>query len=124
MTCIFFSMLLASCGIQTKSKSAAEEPKLEQLALSDSAVVVDVRTPEEFASGHINGSINIPVDVITDYVDSLRQYKNVITVCRSGVRAAAAVRALKGEGLRNVYSGGGWQSFNAMMEGAKKIPAQ
>ncbi|MCL2596477.1 MAG: rhodanese-like domain-containing protein [Paludibacter sp.] len=116
---IFFTitiMISAACSTQTKT----ETKPLEQIALSDSTVIVDVRTPEEFATGHIEKSINIPLDVIAVQNEQLRDYQSIITVCRSGVRSGKAKAILEGLGFKNVFNGGGWQSLDDKMKKESK----
>jgi len=79
--------------------------------IAHGAVIVDVRTPGEFASGHIKGSVNIPVDVIGGQVAKIKAInKPVITVCRSGARSASAEGILKKAGIE-AYNGGPWNSL-------------
>ncbi len=78
---------------------------------TNGAVIIDVRTPEEFRSGHIKDSINIPLPSITQKIPSIKQKKKpVIAVCQSGGRSSMAVTALKNAGIE-AYNGGGWSSL-------------
>jgi rhodanese-related sulfurtransferase len=80
-------------------------------ALKNGAVIVDVRTPHEFDSGKVPGSINIPVDRISSNVERIRSMKKpVIVVCESGSRSSTAKNILKSAGVQEVYNGGSWQS--------------
>lgn len=75
------------------------------------AVIVDVRSEAEFASGHIPGSINIPLDKISGKANELKKKGvPVITVCRSGARSGMAKSQLAQAGLE-VYNGGPWDSL-------------
>jgi phage shock protein E len=76
----------------------------QQLGKSPSSgdLILDVRTPGEFAGGHIPGAKNIPVDAILGHVDRLKAFKNVYIYCRSGGRAVMAVQLLESLGLRNL----------------------
>jgi phage shock protein E len=75
------------------------------------AIIVDVRTPGEFRSGHIKEAINIPVDNITQRIGELqRKGKPVITCCRSGARSGMAKKILESAGLE-VYNGGPWDTL-------------
>ena len=77
------------------------------------AVIIDVRTPQEFDRGHIKGSKNIPVNIIQREVASIKKMnKPVITVCQSGARSGMAKSILKGAGVE-VYNGGPWSSLRA-----------
>lgn len=72
------------------------------------AQIIDVRTPEEFGSGHIKGSMNIPVNILQSQLVKIRKDKPVITCCRSGARSASALDILQRNGYTDVYDGGGW----------------
>lgn len=75
------------------------------------AIIVDVRTPEEFKDGTIKGARNIPLHTIGSQIDTLRKTgKPLITVCRSGARSGMAARQLRQAGIE-VYNGGAWRSL-------------
>ena len=76
-------------------------------------MIVDVRSSEEYAGGHIEGSINIPVGDLTLRLSELEHYKNipVITCCASGIRSARAKSILKSNGFKQVHNGGSWSSL-------------
>lgn len=72
------------------------------------AIIIDVRTPQEFDHGHIQGSKNIPLDKIQRELKTIKNFnKPVITVCRSGSRSGMAKRMLQNAGVE-VYNGGPW----------------
>lgn len=72
------------------------------------AIIIDVRTPQEFDHGHIQGSKNIPLDKIQREIKTIKNYnKPIITVCKSGARSGMAKSILKGAGVE-VYNGGPW----------------
>ena len=75
---------------------------------SKNAILLDVRTREEYASGHIEGSQNLPLDEI-DRVDSVIKDKNATLYvhCLSGGRSARAVAYLKTKGYQEVHDIGG-----------------
>lgn len=64
-------------------------------ALAAGAVVVDVRTPAEFAQGHVPGAVNLPVDVVGDRAGELPQDRIVVVYCASGGRSARAATTLR-----------------------------
>jgi len=81
--------------------------------MEEGAIIIDVRTPGEFSSGHIKGSINIPVDKLSSNLNKLKaKNKSIITCCASGARSAAAKSILKTNGYANVYNGGAWHRLN------------
>lgn len=73
--------------------SAQELHALLDTDMSDS-IVVDVRTPEEFAKGAIVGAKNIPVDQIFANIDALRPYRKIYLYCLSGGRSQIALATL------------------------------
>ena len=76
------------------------------------AIILDVRTPEEYRTGHIAGSINIPVDQVKSSVPDLKKKnKPIITCCRSGARSGMAKSVLEAAGIE-VYNGGSWDSLD------------
>jgi len=79
--------------------------------VNNGAVIIDVRSPGEYKSGHIKGSKNFPLDNIRNKVNDLKKLnKPVITVCRSGARSGMAKGILKSAGIE-VYNGGPWFSL-------------
>ena len=64
--------------------------------------LIDVRTPEEFASGHIEGAVNIPVDSLTQRMSEVSKDKPIVVYCRSGNRSAQAALVLEMLGFQNV----------------------
>lgn len=74
-----------------------------QLINSRNAVVVDVRTPEEFATGSLPGARNIPVDKFDQKMRDIKKDKPLIVVCASGSRAGRAAAQLRASGYAEVY---------------------
>ncbi len=76
------------------------------------AIILDVRSKAEFSGGHIKGAINIPVNVLNNHLEQLKDKdKTIITCCASGMRSASAKSILQSHGYKNVYNGGGWSSL-------------
>lgn len=67
--------------------------------------LVDVRSPEEFAGGHLEGAVNRPVDSICDHLDEFAD-RTVVVYCRSGMRSRRAAQQLAREGLETVHDMG------------------
>ena len=89
-------------------------PGVDFKALKDNgAIIIDVRSPQEFDNGHIQGSKNIPVNVIQRELSTIKKWgKPIITVCQSGARSGMAKSALKAAGVE-VYNGGSWFSLRS-----------
>jgi rhodanese-related sulfurtransferase len=80
------------------------------------AVIIDVRSPQEFDRGHIKGSKNIPVNIIQREMNAIKKLnKPVITVCQSGARSGMAKSVLKAAGIE-VYNGGSWFGLKAKLD--------
>ncbi len=79
--------------------------------LEDGGAIIDVRSVGEFQSGHIKGSVNIPLQNLSQHLSKLKKDKPVITCCASGMRSASAKSILKSSGFKEVYNGGGWMSL-------------
>lgn len=80
--------------------------------IKNGAAIIDVRSKAEFATGHVKGSINIPLEQIPLNADKLKKHNHIIVCCRSGNRSAQAQRDLNAKGLKNVTNGGSWQNVN------------
>lgn len=85
--------------------SARAEQAWQEIAAG--AVVVDVRTPAEFASGHVKGAINIPLDQVAQGFAKYDKNTNIVVYCRSGNRSGQAQSFLLQNGFTKVHNGGG-----------------
>lgn len=78
------------------------------------AIILDVRTKGEYASGHIEGSINISVDQLNNDLSKLKNRSvPIITCCASGMRSASAKSILRSNGYTQVYNGGSWANLQS-----------
>lgn len=80
--------------------------------IEEGAFLVDVRTPGEFAGGHVKGSVNIPLDTISSQLSKFKNKKNIIVFCLSGGRSSQAKSILQQNGFTNVINGGTWKHLN------------
>ncbi|RCS26319.1 rhodanese-like domain-containing protein [Polaribacter sp. WD7] len=80
--------------------------------LEKGAVVLDVRTQEEWDEGHVEGAEHIVLNEIPTEVEKVKSWKKpVIAVCRSGARSGQATQFLSQNGI-DVINGGPWQNVN------------
>jgi phage shock protein E len=79
--------------------------------LKSGAQIIDVRSKGEFQSGHIKGSVNIPLHNLHNQITKIKKNKPIITCCASGMRSGSAKSILKSYGFAEVYNGGGWNSL-------------
>lgn len=77
--------------------------------MNENTVIVDVRQPGEYDAGHIEGSINIPLNELSSNLSKLAG-KTVITCCASGARSAIAKSILSSAAIKT-FNGGGWKSL-------------
>jgi phage shock protein E len=80
--------------------------------IEEGAFLADVRTPAEFAEGHVKGSINVPLDRVASELATFQNKKNIIVFCRSGARSSQAKAILNQHGFSNVINGGTWDYIN------------
>ncbi|HEY4629235.1 MAG TPA: rhodanese-like domain-containing protein [Flavobacterium sp.] len=98
--------------INTLKKLFGIGPKVDYAALvKQGAVILDVRSPAEYQSGHIKGSVNAPLNDLPRHISKLKKEVVVITCCASGMRSASAKSMLKSNGFTQVHNGGGWSSL-------------
>jgi rhodanese-related sulfurtransferase len=98
--------------IKAFSNVTPKEAK-QRLDNKEEIILLDVRTKEEYDSGHIKGSMLIPVDVLDEEVKNKLMDKNatIFVYCRSGNRSVTAANILIKQGYTNVYNLGGIQSW-------------
>lgn len=80
---------------------------------SGNHILLDVRTPEEFASGHIPGAVNISVETLAGRLSEVPANQTVVVYCRSGNRSATASQILADAGYSSIYDLGGINTWAA-----------
>jgi len=105
-------LLLTACDTSAERKEITA--KAWQM-MDNGALVIDVRTPEEYAKGHIEGAPNIPHEKIADLIQEIGPDKSreVVLYCRSGHRAGVAQEALAKAGYSNVFNGLGLRTLQS-----------
>jgi len=100
------------------------EPQEAVKLINADAAVVDLRSAEAFARGHIVNARNIPLDELQANLEKIKKHKSVIAVCDSGITSNRAVDTLRKSGLDSVYNlrGGinAWTQANLPLVTAKK----
>ncbi len=84
-------------------------PKADFAAMIEGgATIVDVRSPQEYKSGHVPGSVNIPLDQVQNKMSKFKKMEGpVILCCASGMRSGRATSMLKGAGI-DAHNAGSW----------------
>lgn len=94
-------------------KQANINEGVEEYRASDGAVLVDVRTPQEYKGGHVPGSKNIPLDRLEKITSVARDKTTPLFVyCYSGARSRRAVGAFRNMGYENVKNIGGIAAYS------------
>ena len=84
---------------------------------TEGALLLDVRTVDEYAEGHIPGSINIPLDTVASVLECIPDKDAPLFVhCLSGGRSRKAAEILKGMGYTSVENIGGIQQYHGELE--------
>jgi rhodanese-related sulfurtransferase len=122
-------------GVTTPASSAAttveSTHEISRTAFSErwarghqNLTVVDVRSTEEFAAGHVPGAINIPVDQLETRMSELKSGDEIVVYCLSGVRSAKALELLLGREFKRVEHLSGdfseWESSGGPVESADR----
>jgi phage shock protein E len=82
--------------------------------IAEGAFLVDVRTPHEFDSEHVKGSVNIPLDRVQHQINQFKSKPYIIVFCASGMRSAQAKSILVSNGITNVANGKTWRKIAAL----------
>lgn len=92
------------CLLQTPTVEVLEKPQYQTL-VERGYQVIDVRTPEEFEAGHIEGALNINVKAaeFVDEIQKLSKTDTLLVYCRSGRRSAYAAQVMVSFGFRKIY---------------------
>lgn len=92
---------LAACANGTNGTNTGTEA---HRLVAEGALLLDVRTPQEFADGHLEGAINVPVQVLERRLDDVGpKDRPLVVYCRSGGRSATATSVLRSAGFTSVH---------------------
>jgi rhodanese-related sulfurtransferase len=80
------------------------------------SLLVDVRTPKEFAQGSVPGAVNIPLGMVKDRLNEFKNKKQVVVFCHSGIRAMFAKGILNRYGIKPVVNGGNVPRVNRKLQ--------
>ena len=94
---------------------------VKNLPRDGSVTLLDARTPQEYAGGHIEGFRNIPVDELRERLEELEPGKPVYVICQSGLRSYIACRILAGYGYAAYNFAGGFRFYDAVTNDRRLI---
>lgn len=95
--------------------------QLDGLLANPEVTLLDTRTPGEYARGHIEGFVNIPVDELRERMNILNHHKPVYVICQSGLRSYIACRLLEGNGFTTYNFTGGYRYYEAVVRDQELI---
>lgn len=112
-------LALALVGFAVTKRRGRLGPEEAQAALRQGGILVDVRTPDEFAAGHLPRAINVPLDQLAEQMEMRVPVKDAVVLCycASGMRSGAAIRQLRRLGYERVYNLGSYRQAGRILEG-------
>ena len=120
MLLAMIALVVTSCGVSSKVAPIATGPD-GRISGADAAkqvqagaLIVDVRAPDEYESGHISVAPNVPHEAVADNLAVFGGDKDraIILYCKSGRRAGIAREALLNAGYKHVYNAGGYSDIS------------
>jgi phage shock protein E len=110
-------LLITGCVKKQYNPGNSTDPS-GKLESGKSTLIIDVRTPEEYSSGHIDGAINIPLNVIANEIGNYTKDKSrkIFLYCRTGSRSGQALEILKNLGYTNAENIGGYEQARARLK--------
>jgi rhodanese-related sulfurtransferase len=94
------ALVLGGCKGSPETEQRPSEARM--LVEQGQATLLDVRTVQEFNEGHVDGAVNIPIQVLKERLNELPKDKPVVVYCHSGRRSAEAKRLLDANGFTRV----------------------
>jgi rhodanese-related sulfurtransferase len=117
---VFLALSVTPALAESEAPSIAPSELSERRASGTAPVIIDVRTPEEYAQGHIPGALNIPFDRVAERVSDIDAPHGVALYCMVGPRARKGEAALLEAGYTSVFhlEGGlaAWQAAGLPVE--------
>ncbi len=93
--------------------NASERARIAWEKIQQGAMVVDVRTPQEFASGHLDQAVNFPLSELDKHFATIDKDQPIVVYCRSGNRSGIAYDYLSEQGFTQIHNGGGFTEMQA-----------
>lgn len=90
--------------------------EVDSLRQDPSSYLVDVRTPAEYERGHIEGSVNIPVDDLRSRIDEIPKDRHIRLICQSALRSYIAARVLEQRGYECSHLAGGYRLYSSVVK--------
>lgn len=111
---IFYNNTDSMFGIFKSMFVLTDNTQLKNV-IQEGALLVDVRTFQEFSTGTVKGAINIPLDQVTNQLAKFKGKTNIVVFCKSGGRSSQAKNILNQNGFNNVINGGTWKTVDQVV---------
>ena len=112
---LWVAIIIIGIGSLACSMQTPKELPLAQL-IKEGAVLIDVRSIDEFKEGSVTGAINIPINLLPYCIETIDTTKHVIIFCKSGNRAGKAKKILEENHITDVTNGGSWQNVQEAVD--------
>ena len=103
MALAFGGTLTASTGCKPRSESGMVDGARARELVKQGALLLDVRTPQEFSREHIDGAVNVPLSELDGAIGEMKKSRPIVVYCQSGTRSERAYSALSAAGF-TVYN--------------------
>jgi rhodanese-related sulfurtransferase len=106
----YSALVLAAAFLYFRRRGTVSARDLQALR-AKGALILDVRTPGEYAQGHVDGSRNIPLGELAGRLSELNKDTPILACCASGMRSGQAVAMLRRAGFAEVHNAGSWSNL-------------
>ena len=104
-------LLLIAAYFIYRQLSSYKIKKILPALKAQGALLIDVRSEGEYASGHAPGTINIPLNNLSEESKKLSKDKSIVVCCASGTRSAFARKILQRNGFKKTFNAGSWRAL-------------
>lgn len=107
------SLFLATLcvGLLPPNVAASERAEQGWQLIEKGAMIVDVRTPQEFSEGHLDNAVNFPLSELDKHFQYVDKDQAIVLYCRSGNRSGKAYQYLQSQGFTNLHNAGGLEEL-------------
>ncbi|PFG57731.1 phage shock protein E [Vibrio sp. ES.051] len=109
------SLLLATLSMSLVSFNGFASERAEQgwQLIEQGAMIVDVRTPQEFSAEHLDNAVNVPLSELDQHVKGIKKDQSIVLYCRTGNRSDKAYQYLQSHGFTNLHNAGGLEELQS-----------
>lgn len=113
---LIFLFLLVAIGSSCSAGNNPQEGTMIKKVIKQGAILLDVRSQQEFQREHVKGSINIPVAELEDNLERLKGEKKVVVYCESGMRSMKAKDILEKNGYSGIVNARSWRTVKLIVK--------